>query len=129
MQQTRSKWQVWPDQEYHFFATLSGTIIWSCPYCGYVQRKRVKCRTWRLQCTNNECRRSLEFGLQVKRVKCGHERNRLVIPRDMLAELSPRLVTMPLGYGPHAPVHELVLDTLGCEYDSEGVMEEEATLP
>lgn len=102
------EWQLWEDQRYWFFGCFSGVLTWSCPYCGHVQQKRMRKRTWRLKCT--ECRRALIWCITLKRVDATRQVN--VVPRDLEIGLAPVPVTQRMPDGARAPIHQQVSDVV-----------------
>jgi hypothetical protein len=103
-----SEWRWYEDQKYHFMGGFSGTVHWSCPYCGHVQQTKMRRRTWRMRCAQSDCRRVTAFIFTLTPV--GRERRKDVLPRDMALELAPVPITRTLGTGAAAPIHRRVDD-------------------
>lgn len=99
-----TKWQVWDGQQYWYAGCFSGTLTWSCPYCGHIQIKRLRKQTWHLKCA--ECRRTIQFFTTLKPMQAN--RRVKVTPRDMVMELAPFPIDLPMPPGPAAPVHVLL---------------------
>lgn len=104
----KAKAKTWEGQHYHFMGCYSGTLNWSCPYCGQVQSSKVGKRAWHLQCRASDCRRKIIFCFLLK--PAGKPRRKGVLPRDMMVELAPIPVDRPMGFGAYAPVHVMAKD-------------------
>lgn len=98
------KWQVWDGQKYWFAGCFSGSLTWSCAYCGHIQIKQMRRRTWHLKCS--ECRRTVEFYITLKPMNAVRRKDAL--PRDMMMELAPFPLDRPMPPGATTPIHVLL---------------------
>lgn len=86
-------------------ACFTGSLVWSCPACGLINRSRLRRDTYRVRCRASDCRRRFGFGLRVltlDHLESGSTRD--VIPRDW--ETFPRVPAV--AYVPAIGAHEVV---------------------
>lgn len=68
-----------------------GYLRLSCPWCGFVSEHRIRPSTFKVQCRNYQCRKSLGYGLQLWEVPVG--RAGCALPRDFIIPNAPDAVT------------------------------------
>src|SRR5580765_159622 len=74
-----------PETPFLPFATIWGTIAWSCMHCGHVQKSKLSRGQYILKC--KQCERRIEHGSAFRLPVPG--RNRNVKPRDIQIDLAP----------------------------------------
>jgi|SRR5579859_7313609 len=99
-----SEYKYWADGRYWFMGAFQGSLTWVCDNCGHGQTTQMRFGQFRLKC--GQCRRALIWCFTLKPME--KTRRKDVVPRDMMPELGPVLADRPLGFGPAAPVHEVM---------------------
>jgi hypothetical protein len=58
-------------QRPQFHTNFCGTLHWSCPDCGHVNKHRLAYLTWQIQCKFARCRHKFGIGFRLLRLRKG----------------------------------------------------------
>jgi len=88
-------------------ARFCGTVDWTCPWCGYLNRCRVDRTGWRIRCKAKPCRRWFVYGLVLHSLgSLQHSGHASLPPPDITFPLAELNLEYQLG----APVHRFVAE-------------------
>ncbi len=96
-------------------AQFTGSLVWLCPFCAFVNRSRVDRTGWRLRCGEKDCRRSFTYGLNLYTLSnlqgCG---TKVLPPSDVT------FPTVPFdSWESGAPVHRLITTEEESKHDAD----------